>query len=229
MRFGVVPVREALGGVVAHAVRQGDLVLRKGAIVTQDDVARLLAAGVADITVALLDSDDMGEDEAAAVLAASCAGGGVRVEPPATGRSNLFALADGVLRIDRAMVDAANRIDEAITLATLPHLRRVRAGEMVATVKIIPFAAPGGLVRAAVSATPGAVAVAPFVPRRVALISTVLPGLKPSVIDKTRAVLAERLERLAGSAVISEQRCARSGTPISSSSSARRRSRTGAT
>ncbi|MDW8443261.1 MAG: hypothetical protein RML45_02285 [Acetobacteraceae bacterium] len=46
----------------------------------------------------------------------------------------------GLFRVDRARVDALNAIDEAITLATLPDDTAVEAGEMVATVKIIPFA-----------------------------------------------------------------------------------------
>ncbi len=99
-------------------------------------------------------------------------------------------------------------IDEAITLATLAPYRRVRAGEMVATVKIIPFAVQDGLVARAMDRAGGAVRVAPFRQRKVGLISTLLPGLKPSIVDKTRAVLAARLSELDRSAIVAESRVA---------------------
>ena len=69
--------------------------------------------------------------------------GGVRIEDAFTGRANLFAEAPGVLVVDRAAVDRLNRVDEAITFATLPAFKPVVAGEMIATVKIIPFAVSG--------------------------------------------------------------------------------------
>jgi molybdenum cofactor cytidylyltransferase len=199
MRFGPVPVRDAVGGIVAHAVKEGDLVLRKGARITSDHVGRLLDAGVAEVVVAILEPDDLPEDEAAAMLAAAIVDVEVVTEKPFTGRVNLFAASAGVLRLDAAKIDAVNMIDEAITLATLPQNRRVTSGEMVATVKIIPFAAARPLVERAAAAGAGAIAVAPFAPRKVAVVSTLLPGLKSSVVDKTLKVLDERLERLDGS------------------------------
>ena len=57
-----------------------------------------------------------------------------------TGRCNLFAASAGVLVVDKDAIDAINRIDEAITFATLPAFKPVVAGEMIGTVKIIPFA-----------------------------------------------------------------------------------------
>ena len=64
----------------------------------------------------------------------------MRVEAPFTGRSNLYAEAAGLLVVDRAAIDRLNRIDPAITVATLPEFAVVEPGRMVATVKIIPFA-----------------------------------------------------------------------------------------
>ena len=100
-----------------------------------------------------------------------------------------------MLTIDVAAVDAVNAIDEAITVATLPAMKAVVAGEMVATIKIIPYAVPETLVAQALAmigdVTP--IAVAAYVPQPVAVISTLLSGLKPSVVDKTLRVMAERL------------------------------------
>ncbi|MFX7934527.1 hypothetical protein ABTK33_20790, partial [Acinetobacter baumannii] len=72
-----------------------------------------------EIVVARLDKDDVSEDEAAASIAAAVAGEGVNVERAFTGRANLFAAEAGVLVVDRDAVDRINRVDEAITFATL--------------------------------------------------------------------------------------------------------------
>ena len=171
MRFGPMPVDEALGGIVAHAVRQGGLVLRKGTRVGPAEIAALKAAGLAAVTVALAEPGDVDEDEAAARIAAAVAGQGLRIDPAFTGRANLFAAHAGVLVVARGGIDRINRLDEAITLATLPAFAPVEVGEMVATVKIIPYAVAGARVEDACAAPP-LVHVAPFVRKRIAVVST---------------------------------------------------------
>ena len=47
-----------------------------------------------------------------------------------------------------ALIDAINRVDPAITIATVAEFAAVEAGQMVATVKIIPFAVKAALVEA---------------------------------------------------------------------------------
>ncbi|HMN71986.1 MAG TPA: molybdopterin-binding protein [Rhodoblastus sp.] len=206
MKFGPVPVEQAAGGIIAHAVRRPGLTLRKGDVVGAAEIAALQAAGVAEVTVALLEDGDIDEDEAAQLLAATLAGAHVRVDPPFTGRCNLFATRPGVLVVDAGAVDAVNALDEAITFATLPPLRAVVEGEMVATVKIIPFAvAREKIDRTLAAAGAARLSIAPFKPMKVAMISTVLSGLKPSTIDKTARVLGERLEP-AGATIVSHER-----------------------
>ena len=141
MKFGPVPVEEAVGALAAHGVRTGDAVIKKGRPITAEDASRLKAAGVEQVVVARLEPGDVGEDEAAARLADALAGAHVEVDPAFTGRANLFSATAGVLRVDRTGIDAVNAIDEAITVATLPAFKPVVAGEMVGTVKVIPYAA----------------------------------------------------------------------------------------
>lgn len=206
MKFGAVPPAEALGATAVHTIRQGALVLKKGTVVGPGEVAALEAAGIRDIVVARLEPGDVSEDAAAAEIAAAVAGAGVHVERAFTGRANLFAETAGVLVVDKDAVDALNRVDEAITFATLPAYKPVVAGEMIATVKIIPFAV-------AVSARDAALAgiakpllrVAPYRIRKVGVISTLLPGLAAKVIDKTLKITAERLAP-AGAAIVAERR-----------------------
>jgi molybdenum cofactor cytidylyltransferase len=183
----------------------GDAVVKKGSVVRAEDAARLKQAGVTSIVAVRLEAGDVGEDDAARRLAQAVAGDHVSVERPFTGRSNLFAESAGVLLVDRAAIDAINAVDEAITAATLPAFKPVVAHEMIGTVKIIPYAVRQDLLERALARADGALAVAPYARSRVGVISTVLPGLKPAVIDKTLAVLARRLEP-AGASVSAETR-----------------------
>jgi molybdenum cofactor cytidylyltransferase len=206
MKFGPAPLDDALGAIVAHGLRIEGLSLKKGDVVSADHVARLRAAGVAQIVVARLEAGDVGEDEAAAALAQAIAGEGVRVQDAFTGRANLFARHAGVLVVDVAALDRVNEIDETLTAATLPPWRAVVEGEMVGTVKVIPFSAPRAALEAAIAAARAApVRVAAFRPQRVGVVSTLLPGLKPSVIDKTLRVMEERLAPM-GSRVVDHVR-----------------------
>ncbi|WP_407048613.1 NTP transferase domain-containing protein [Methyloraptor flagellatus] len=210
MKFGPVAVEAALGALVAHAVKLPDRTLRKGHVVDRADIADLAAAGIATIVAARVEPDDLTEDEAAGLIAAALAGPGVAIEAPATGRSNLHAEAAGVLVVDRAGIDALNGADPGITFATLPAFAVAEPGRMVATVKIIPFALPRATVETAVAAIRARgplVRIAPFRPRKVGVVSSLLPSLKPSVIDKTLTILADRLAP-SGSAIVGDRRVA---------------------
>src|SRR5207237_7226457 len=121
-------------------------------------------------------------------------------------RANLFAGRAGVLVVDRGAVDRVNGIDEAITFATLSAFKPVVEGEMVATVKLIPFGVEAKLRDAAVKAAGhGALRIAPYVIKRVGVVSTLLPGLSPKVVEKTLRVTSERLAP-AGATIIGERR-----------------------
>ncbi|SFJ77431.1 molybdopterin-binding protein [Methylobacterium brachiatum] len=206
MRFGPVPVAEAAGLISAHTVRRDGITLRKGAVIPEEVASGLSQAGLSEIVAAALEPGDVGEDDAAARLAAHLRGDNLRVEAPFTGRCNLFAETAGVLTLAPARIDAVNAVDEAVTVATLPPFKPVVEGEMVATVKIIPYAVPGAvLAGACATETAGALAVAPYRRRRIAVVSTRLPSLKEATIDKTLRVLAERLAP-AGAEIVREDR-----------------------
>jgi molybdenum cofactor cytidylyltransferase len=206
MKFGPASPADAIGGVTVHTLRQGSLVLKKGTTVGPAEAAALTRAGVKEIVVVRLEEGDVSEDVAAASLAQAVAGEGINVERAFTGRANLFAARAGVLVVDRAAVDRINGVDEAITFATLSAFKPVVEGEMVATVKLIPFGVEARLRDAAVAAAKGgALRIAPYVIKRVGVVSTMLPGLAPKVLDKTLKVTAERLAP-AGATIIAERR-----------------------
>lgn len=127
------------------------------------------------------DPGDVGEDAAASRIAKAVAGLGLTTSAAFTGRVNLFASARGLCVVDVERLNRLNLIDESATVATLPAFAPVEPRQMVATIKIIPFAAPEAVVAAAEAlAAEGdaLIRVAEFQPLRTVLIQTWLAGTK---------------------------------------------------
>ncbi len=210
MIFGDTPLSEAEGAILAHSVKLGAVRFKKGRRLSAEDLAVLAAAGIETVIAARLEPGDVHEDAAAGRIAEAILGPGLIASAAFTGRANLVAARRGVLVVDRARLDALNRIDEAVTLATLPPFALVEPRQLAATVKIIPFAVGGAaLLRCLEAVRAGAgplVRIAALRPRPVGLIQTRLPGMKDSILDKTRKVVDARLAALDGAAA-EELRC----------------------
>jgi molybdenum cofactor cytidylyltransferase len=201
MIFERVPLARALGGILAHNLKTADRVLRKGALVDAAAFALLQAAGFEAVTIARLEPGDVPEGEAASYLGELLLGPGLRRSPDVHGRVNLIAGLRGLLRLDAARIERLNRIDESITLATLPDRTTVEKDDLVATIKIIPFAVAGpALVEAEALITGGAPALAikPFRNLSVGLILSRLPQLKDSAIAHTIEATRDRITARGG-------------------------------
>ena len=197
MIFGTVAARDIADAVLAHGIVIAGVRWAKGRYLTAADAAAAHAAGVAGMVVARLEAGDVAEDAAAAALAARLAGTNIAAAPAAHGRANLVATADGLVAADPAAVDAVNSVDEGITVGTLAATTRVAAGDVVATIKIIPFAvASAALAMAIDGAVP--IAIAAFRPRRFVLIQTLLDGTSAKMLARTEAVTRARVVALGG-------------------------------
>ncbi len=200
MRFGPVPLDEAEGAVLAHTQRLPGGMLRKGSILDAASIARLRDAGQDSVIAARLDPGDVGEEAAAVRLGAALAGPGLHAKPPVHGRVNLAAEQAGLVRVDTARLDALNEVDESLTIGTLADYAVVAPETIVATLKVIPFAAPSDAlarVEALARAAP-VLAVHPFRPLRAGLVMTRLPGLKESILTATAEATAARVHALTG-------------------------------
>jgi molybdenum cofactor cytidylyltransferase len=216
MRFGEIPLGTAEGAILAHSLKREGLVFKKGRRLDAEDLAALAAAGVEQVTAARLGDDDVHEDEAAAEIAAAATDPALRIDAPFTGRVNVHAREAGLVVVDRERIDRLNAVDEAITIATLAAFAPVTPKQMVATIKIIPFAVSRALLeRCLAIAQEGGplVGVAPYRPLDVTLIQTRLPSVKESVLDKTVAITADRVAA-AGGRMVSEARCPHEVAPL---------------
>jgi len=106
-----------------------------------------LAGGVATIMAARLEPGDVAEDVAARRLAEAARGPNVDMSAAFTGRVNLYAATRGIVLVDAARIDEINAIDESLTIATLAPFEVVEPRQMLATIKIIPFATPERVVK----------------------------------------------------------------------------------
>jgi molybdenum cofactor cytidylyltransferase len=201
MKFGDVPVKAAEGAILAHAWRQDRVSFAKGRRLSAADVATLKAAGVTRVVAATLEPDDVHEDDAARTVAAAVGGDGLTATAPFTGRANLFAGASGLVTVDGSRIDALNAIDESITVATLPAFAVVTPKQMVATIKIIPFAVPRRVLQGALDliGSQPLVSVRAFRPLKAGLVQTSLPGTRSKVLEKTAETTRTRMTGLGGS------------------------------
>lgn len=214
MKFGAVPTVEAEGALLGHGQSIGARRLPKGHVLGTGDLATATAEGIASLIVAQLEPGDVAEDEAATRLAEALAGDGVILSAARHGRVDLIATCDGLFACESAAVDAVNGWSEAIGLGTLWPLRPVRAGAVVATVKIIPYAVPGDVLAGAVEEARAAqIRVHAFAALAVGLIQTRLPGQPDKLFAATAATTRARLGRI-GANLVHDVACAHDVGPL---------------
>lgn len=198
MRFGRLLLGEADGAILAHGLTVGGRRLKKGHRLSADDLQHMDEDGYRTVLAAVLERGDVGEDIAAGQLAEALHGEGCKVAAAFTGRCNIYAQHSGIVEFSRETLDAVNALDEGITVATLKPHEAVEQGQMLATVKIIPFAVEQQVMDSALAVAGGALAVRPFREKKVAVLSTRLPETKASVITKGEELMRRRAVRTGG-------------------------------
>ena len=147
MKFEPALLSEAKGKILGHNIAgaNGQRLLRKGKPLTDDDLVSLRALGRVSVYVAQMEPDDVDENKAARRVAEAICGPGLHITGVASGRANLLSNEMGILRIDVKRLARLNECD-GITLATLMTHSPVHPRQIVATVKIIPYAVPESVV-----------------------------------------------------------------------------------
>ncbi|WP_375282272.1 molybdopterin-binding protein [Pseudooctadecabacter sp.] len=202
MKFGPVPVTDAEGCILAHATdsapedlapQQMSRMIPKGTVLTATHLADIAREGIDQLQVARLEDGDVAEDDAAQLLAQALSAGrtGLRATSPVGGRVNLVAEAAGLALLDAAAIHRVNSVSPAITVATVLPYKKMGAGGLVATIKIIPFAVAGPDLARACDAATAAIGMAQGQFTSATLIETRVGRDAPS--DKGRRALAARV------------------------------------
>lgn len=158
--------------ILAQEVRFDGARFHKGEPVTAGMLERLRALP-APLHAVRLEASDLHEDEAALAIARAAAGPGIEIRKPVQSRVNLRAEYKGLLRIDRAAVDAINALPD-LGLFTLYDRMVVLPGKNVAGAKITPVATRRSLVDEAIriAGSRTVIQVKPFLPLKVGIVIT---------------------------------------------------------
>jgi len=197
-----IRTEDAVGHVLCHDMTQilpsvtKDARFRKGHIVTAEDIPVLLSMGKEWIYVWERTPGMLHEDEAAERLRDLCQGANVRASAPREGKIELFSGIDGLLRVDRARLDAVNAIDE-LMIATRHGNTPVRAGDKLAGTRVIPLVIPEARLREAEAACgpEPLLSVKPFLLKTAGLVTTGSEIQKGLVTDSFTPVVVEKLRR----------------------------------
>ena len=209
MKFSEYHLDDALGAILAHSLRLPNKSLKKGTVLTDSDLSFLKEYGYEKIVCAKLEEGDLNEDVAAAELATLIAGSNLVKGNAFTGRCNLFSETSGLVVFNPLYLDRFNSVHESITLGTVVPFQNVSKGQMIATLKIIPFAIPSKLLRkikANKEDFENLLHVAPYPEKKVTLIQSRLPGTKETVLNSTLEATSFRLQNL-GILNLNEARC----------------------
>lgn len=190
MKFEDRDISECEGWALAHSLTISGKKLPKSSVLTAAMIEELRDHGLTKAQVFQLEPGDMDEDTAAQEAANLIAGENIDVKPAGRGRANLIARADGVFLPDTA-IDFINGLDDAFSAACKRPFARVSSGELVATIKIVPYGIPRSVLTTAKPAAK--CTIAGFRAFTANLISTGDP-----VTEKTIGVLTSRLNRVRG-------------------------------
>ena len=199
MKFGEVPIDEAVGAILAHKLFDdaGKLIFNKGQRLGEADLVALRQQGLERVTVTQLSAADLHENAAAERIGAAVAGANVRLRAPGVGRANLTAAEHGVLHVDVPKLELINNIYDGITIATLRQYTLVNVGEMVALVKVVPFGVPTARVvdvERIAEASGAVLQVRPLERKRVALIVSGTDATQSRLMNSFHGPVRQRIE-----------------------------------
>jgi molybdenum cofactor cytidylyltransferase len=208
MQLKNIPIDKSIGAILVHNIvgADGRKAFSKGHLVRAEDVEKLRALGKATVYAAVLDPDDVREDDAAARLARAVAGDVIELSKPSGGRVNFYATSKGFLQVNRDALGCINELD-GITLATIPRYSPLAPRKMIATLKTVGLALPEATLRDAeeiVAARGKVLSIAAAQNEKVAVILTGSANGKAKVQEMFAPPIRARIEEL-GAQVVREE------------------------
>jgi len=198
----VVKTKDAVGMALGHDITRivpGEFkgpLFKKGHIITEEDVPKLLDVGKEHIYVWNLKDGYVHEDDAARRIAKAVTGSNVILTDVVEGKVEFVAECNGLLKIDKELLAAVNNMQD-IAVATLHSNHTVTKGKKLGGTRIIPLVIPEGPLQdlERLCSRP-VIEVLPFKPWKVGLIITggevyagrIEDGFGP-VIEKKMAAL----------------------------------------
>ncbi len=141
MHAQTIEIEQSAGRILSSSIFRpcGRKLLARGHILREEDVRVLLSEGMKNIWVAVLDENEVPEDDAVCGIAAEIACGSYEVQLAAGGRANLVATGDCCVLVDEDLLRQVN-CTTGLVIASLLNFSYAGAGQRFATVKSAPFA-----------------------------------------------------------------------------------------
>ena len=138
-----VKVQDAIGMTLCHditAMVDGfkGAAFKRGHVITLEDIPKLLDIGKQHVFIWEENAGEIHEEDAARRLSQMTTVNGAHYGSISEGKVQLFADQDGMFRVDKALLAAVNRIGD-ITITTLPDHYPVKAGDRLASMRIVPL------------------------------------------------------------------------------------------
>lgn len=204
-----IRVQDAAGMVLCHDITEivpGKFKgpsFRKGHVIQNSDIEKLLDLGKRFIYVFELTKDQVHENEAAKRIAKAATGPGVYLSEPAEGKVTLSVAAKGLLKVDAPALSLINQIED-VMFATLHSNQPVEDNQPVGGTRIIPLVTEEARIQQVEAICQDyfpILQVKPFVPHRIGLIVTGSEVFEGRIKDGFGPVVEKKFNAL-GSRVV---------------------------
>ena len=202
-----VRVEDAVGMTLCHdltAMFDGfkGALFERGHVIEEADIPRMLDIGKQTVFVWEENAGEIHEEDAALRMAAMCPVEGAHYTEPSEGKVLLNADTEGMLKVD---VDLLRKVDaiEDLTITTLPDHYPVRAGERLASMRIVPLVTKEENIIAAEKLCEGKqlIRLMPYRPLKAGVVITGSEVYSGRIKDKFEPVVRAKLGQYPGEIV----------------------------
>ena len=198
-----IKVEDAVGQTLCHDMTGIDeagikrTMFKRGQVIKQTDIQTLLNIGKSHIFAWEPEADEVHEDDAALALAKVICGENLSyTEKPSEGKVQIKAACDGVFCINREALKKINSVDD-YTVACLPGLTRVKDGQGLCGLRIVPLVTKRTNVEKAVEIAKEnnpVLSVLPFKPLRCGIVITGSEVYYGRIQDKFEPIMSKKLQ-----------------------------------
>ena len=198
MKIKSLGPQDSIGAVLAQTYNLPGKIISKGTFVTNEIVAYFKTGNVKTILCAVPEEGDIHEDEAAEAISSTIDKNHIYADKASTGRVNFKSQSLCLVRYDRDFIKEVNLVDESIAFSIVEHNQLLAEGDLIATLKIIPFFMQKKYVDRVIKILAKAelFKIHSLKKKEVTLIQTCFEWQKKSIFTATSNVTKARLEAL---------------------------------
>ena len=198
MKIKNLAPQDSIGVVLAQTYNLPGKIISKGTFVTNEVVGYFKTGNVKTILCAVPEEGDIHEDEAAEAISSAIDKNHIYADKASTGRVNFKSQSLCLVRYDRDFIKELNLVDESIAFSIVEHNQLLAEGDLIATLKIIPFFMQKKYVDRVIKilAKDELFKIHSLKKKEVILIQTCFEWQKKSIFTATSNVTKARLEAL---------------------------------